>query len=510
MIHNFRPRLVAILCAAISMAGPALADSHLSLGEADLTRINADYLPTADQVQDWHERKDSMGGTFSGSPSWHNYHDILETGFRQLGLVDIAIDSFSYTRWYSSDNPEDDQWTLEIDGENIPVAAYWPYSGGTDAQGVSAELVYYDRDNPPDIEGKIVVFDIPPMETVMPARFLSAGYEYATNPESLEGPTFDQFYQIYYVTRFGRLHDVAQKGKAAGSIIVFDMGPGRAAGLYTYPLPDKPTGVPGIFFDRIAGKKVMAAALEGRQATLTLLAKTEEVEPHFFAGYLPGKNYGQENDEIILMLTHTDGPNITQDNGGLGILSVVHYFAQIPQELRPRTLLVLLDPQHFMPGRHPTDWYELYPETSAKIVASIGIEHLGQRGFMEIGDDFIPTGQPETMNIFAQDNDKLIELAIQAVKDNSVPQVLVQSPPRGGQGQWHGLGEVALKRKLPGFGATSSMSAYWATAAHIDKFDKDHFLKQAALLAQLTGGLMTADLDEIALPVKQAKTDASR
>jgi len=66
---------------------------------------------------------------------------------------------------------------------------------------------------------------------------------------------------------------------------------------------------------------------------------------------------------MVLLITHTDGPALSQENGALGILAVIHYFANIPATERQRTLLVLLDPQHYMPGRHSIKWYTRHPKS---------------------------------------------------------------------------------------------------------------------------------------------------
>ena len=55
-----------------------------------LTKVNHKFLPTAEQVRSWHAIKDSKGGpTFAGSPSWHNYLEMLEKEWRTLGVTDI-------------------------------------------------------------------------------------------------------------------------------------------------------------------------------------------------------------------------------------------------------------------------------------------------------------------------------------------------------------------------------------------------------------------------------------
>jgi hypothetical protein len=92
-------------------------------------------------------------------------------------------------------------------------------------------------------------------------------------------------------------------------------------------------------------------------------------------------------------------------------------------------------------------------------------------------------------------------MAIAAVTSAGLPRTEVRVPARG-QGQWMGLGDIALKRNIPGFGTSTDMSAYWSTAPGIESFDSELARRQVAMLAWLTAGLMTADLDDIAVPAK--------
>jgi hypothetical protein len=45
------------------------------------------------------------------------------------------------------------------------------------------------------------------------------------------------------------------------------------------------------------------------------------------------------SDEVIIVNTHTDGPNATEENGGLGILALAKYFSRLPKIERRRTLV---------------------------------------------------------------------------------------------------------------------------------------------------------------------------
>ncbi len=488
-----------VLCAA----QPGMADERLQ-------QIDPDLLPSLDTIQKWHERKASGIHSFTGSPSWVDYMSVVESGMEDAGLVDVIKDKFSYTRWFTSDDPGAGKWTLEINDESIPVASYWAYSGSTEDTGITAPLIVYTNKLPTEsYQGKIVIYEVPGLSEPLPPMFQAPGYEYATDADTLSNNEIlaaDQWYQTNYVTRFGRLNSKLKKSGAAGALVIFSMGPERAAGLYTFPLLEPGiTGAPGLYLDRNAGARVKEAAALGESAKLRLIAETEEVEGYFYTGFLPGRNYGTDADEYVLVITHGDGPNLTQDNGGFGVLSVIQYFANIAREDRPKTLVVMMDPQHFTPHRHRDDWYAMHPEIVERIVATIGIEHLGQREYAEQGDRFAPSGLPETTIIFAQDNDELVAGAIQAVKTFDLPRAMVQSPPRGDQGNWSGMSDVAVKKNYPGYGMSTNMSAYWSTRAGIDTFDRELFRQQVGVAAHLTGVLMSLSKAEMAIPAKPDK-----
>jgi hypothetical protein len=222
--------------------------------------------------------------------------------------------------------------------------------------------------------------------------------------------------------------------------------------------------------------------------------------------YLPGRNFNTPQDEQIMFTTHTDGPSISQDDGGFGLLGVAEYFSKIPEKQRPRTLMFFFDNRHYMPGAERAfakeNWLEQHPELWNKVVATIGMEHLGQLEFSEQGETFKPTGLVEHSRLHATNNDKLIELAIKAVKDNGLRRVTVEQVDRPGihgasQGAWLGLGAVGRTRGLPAFATMGDMGAYWGTSARLSRFDAKHFVDQVATMAQLTGELMVADLAAI-------------
>ena len=446
-----------------------------------------------EQLQQWNQAKAALGPTFAGSRSWQVHMDFVEAELATAGLVDIDRLRVPYQRWWAPDTPAPGERALSIEGESLPVASYWAYSGSTQPGGVTAPLLVYDKRTPREqLAGRIVVFRVPPLPESMRAMF-DIGHEYATADFRDNAHDFvdEQWYQGNYVTRFGRLDSVLKDSGAAGAVVIFAMSAERLAGLYTFPLLNVGiVGVPGIYVDAQAGAKVLAAAAEGRDATLTLIAHTEEAAPYFYTAVLPGQNYGTAQDEEVLLVTHSDGPNLTQENGALGILALIRHFARVPQSERPRTLRVLFDPQHYSPGRHVTDWYALHPEIMQKIVASLGVEQLGQLEYDEGASGYGLTGRPEPWLIYSRNDPRLIAAAIDAIETTGLPATELRVPEKDGQGRWTGLGEVAMTYDLPGYATLSGMSGYWGTTSGIESFDAELATRQLTALVRLIDVLM--------------------
>ena len=487
--------------------GLCLLLSTISAHAAD---IDVGRLVDQDTIETWHRKKDGGRSTFAGTDAWRSHMLFLERQLAARGVVDIGKRFFSYERWSVADTAVDVPYEFFVDSESVEVASAWAYSGGTDVDGVTAPLIYYTRKLAPEsMAEKIVVFDVGSVPDSMRSAFIAGNvYSTDTTPPEEIGLAGDQWYQGNVVTRFGRFDDVLRDSGALGGAVIFDMSPGRARGLYTFPLLNAGVvGVPGLYFDRVAGEKIRLAAQRGEQATLVLHAREGVADAWFMHGFLPGRAYGTDDDELVLLVTHSDGPNLTQENGTLGILGAIDYFSRIPVAERGRSLLVLLDPQHYMPGRHTIDWYAEHAELTRKIVASVGVEQLGQREYVETGNDYALSGHAEQTLIFVQDNERLIETAIAAVDGFDIPRTDVRVPSRGGQGMWAGLGDIAIKMNMPGFALSSAMSGYWSTEPGIESFDAELFSKQLGALVMMTTLLMDADPGEIAIQSQDPSTN---
>jgi hypothetical protein len=481
---------------------------------------------TADEAYQWASVKNDNLPTLTGSQEWLNYMAFLEQTLADYGAVDGVKNSWEFERWFTSEDSR--KWSLISDDSAVRVASYGAYSGSTGSEGVTAELVYYDHDNPPhDIEGKIVVIPTRPHPSVPFSEdylinYTFNDYEHATNAETLPTPfefvdpsksfTFDIWWQLAQ-----RLDQIPRDGNAAGAIIVYDMAFERTRGLYTFPVP-RLYASPTLILSREDGARVIMDAKAGKQATLRLEAETETATAYQYIAYLPGAHYGTPEDEQIVLVNHTDGPSITQDNGALGLLAIVKYFSNIPQAQRPRTLKIFLDGRHYMPGMEAahseSDWFTRHPEAKRKIVGMIQTEHLGEMDYREVDGRVERTGYAEQSYLWTRNNDILIAAAKQAVDRYGWSRAQVSVPERAGsrgglQQVWWGVGALGLADTgyyncdvwhcldIPGFGLGGFLGHYWSSAATIERWNKELFVSQAATMTELTGVLMSADLDAI-------------
>ena len=503
-------RRTFIQSAVVALApGIRLGAAKTNGAHPALTKINKKFLPAAKEVHSWHAIKDSKGGpTLTGSPSWHNYLEMLEREWRALGVTDIFRNPIRYTRWYTTEFPDDSNWSLHIDGKKIRVANYGANSGQTPDQGVTGELVIYKAGLPEEaLRGKIAVI------VKGPSPGLSQGrddYEYLSNAETFPNPLkpYDDEAALspFPIMGLGAAMEPLIKAGAAGAVIAMPLPFEATKGLYTFGVPALHQ-MPTLYVDRDTGAELAAAAGTGKKATLRLIARTEPVEGYQLFGYLPGKDYGTPDDKQILLVTHTDGPSISQENGAIGILSMVKYFSHIPKAERPRTLMLFYDCRHFMPGMERAfaneDYAVSHPDVYSKVIASIGIEHLGQTKVEEGGGKpFHRTNTPDLTTIYTTNSARMVEIAVASVKDNNMPRTQVQAPGRKGvhggeQGPWYGLGSIANRNHIPGAAVIGALTGYWTSTARLDSLDVNLFLTEMASASQICGNLMLAELESI-------------
>ncbi|MBF0545018.1 MAG: hypothetical protein HQM08_11315 [Candidatus Riflebacteria bacterium] len=499
-----------------------------------LKNVNPEYTITFQQCQDWNKVKASFGPTYAGSPGWTNYMGYIEPLFKAAGIIDVEHIDMPYDFYSVDDFPIASPGVEELvsDGEAVQVAGYGMTSGSTPAEGISAPMIYYDDESPPndaEIQGKILVFL---MEKIPSPPFSNAYMESFVISDFLwrnESPPFWPLWQnvppcittsYYYRWNWIQISKYAAIGiraKAAGMVVVYDISPGGAKGLtqrsvYTSDKQPKSAYVncPTLTLDRVAGIKVIADAKAGRTANLKLRGKFVPSVGKGFYGFLPGKNYGSENDEWVVLCSHTDGMSLVEENGALGILGIINYFKNIPQSERPRTLMVYLDCRHFMPGGE-SKWPEFsyfgplhHSDHVKKVLATVGIEHLGALETIETGaggNDYRLSGRVEASFIGLYNNNPwLLKIASKAVIDNNWPRVTIRSNGANEPGVNGGyMSKVrtpmmignTLEPKKPGIGLAGNWpGSQTQTIAQLGVFDPNLFHSQVKGMTQIIGELM--------------------
>ena len=220
---------LTIALTALALASCADTESSKS---NQLTDLNRDWLVTTDEAYAWSSVRHENLPILTGSQEWLNYMAFLEQTLSEYGVVDGTRNSWEFERWSTSE--DNSRWSLSSDGANVRIASYGAYSGSTGAEGITAELVYWDHDNPPEsIEGKIVVIPTkkhpdPPYSDNYLINYTFNDYEYATDGDTLPAPfevvspsesfTFDIWWQLAQ-----GLDRIPRDGNAAGAVIVYDM-----------------------------------------------------------------------------------------------------------------------------------------------------------------------------------------------------------------------------------------------------------------------------------------------
>ena len=114
-------------------------------------------LPSHEKLQELTQRMVCFGQRYVGTAAHRDYVDFLAREFESLGLT-VKRDRQDFENWDAT------SWSLSIGSgpteQQLPVAAYYTYSGETPASGVEGELVWLDGADPngKDLTGKIVAF----------------------------------------------------------------------------------------------------------------------------------------------------------------------------------------------------------------------------------------------------------------------------------------------------------------------------------------------------------------
>ena len=405
---------------------------------ATVEAYRPNLLPSQKEVWDWQVWMAKLGPKYTGNKAHTTFVDFLASHLQEYGLK-IQREHYTFPRWEARRSEVVIAPQL---GKSFkaPVTSYFPYSGQTPAAGVTGELVYAGHNpsfNLTGLQGKIALVD-----------FSSGVRKFAEMYRPWGVYPADAQFPAEYKPARGAVNDLTQFAKAGAVAVILawtDISDANAMDQYT-PFSRPPQGIPGLYVGRETGAKLKNLA--GAKATVVLEADTFPDTPtDTLIATLPGST----SDEVIIVNTHTDGPNATEENGGLGILALARYFSKLPPSERKRTLVFPLTTGHFAGPWVPSmrGIIQKYPDLIKKAVAALTVEHLGCK---EWADDasfhYRATGENEWA-VAITDHGSVGNILVEALQGSADKKTAVVNPVHGG---WLGEGGGLARAGVPTIG----------------------------------------------------------
>ena len=291
-----------------------------------------ELMPSADQVWDWMTWMAKLGPKFTGNAAHTTFVEFLATKLQAAGLS-LTRDHYTLPMW------EARSWSVKIKSngksEDVPTTGYYPYSGqhgeggcqrtdrarwsGQEAGGRSQMASPGRRAGQDRARRRAPGAD--PVRGMVEAWGFTPGTQYPTN--NMNGT---------WAIRVPPVGDLKAVG-ARGVIFAHQSISDEHAALLVHPVWRRAAG-----HARIVGRpkrRRAAAEVRPNPAPKSTLMLDATVTPNTPTDTLLATLPGTSADEVIIVNTHTDGNNATEENGGVGILALAQYFCQAPADIPP-------------------------------------------------------------------------------------------------------------------------------------------------------------------------------
>ena len=395
---------------------------HLTTVTSAIARsVDADRFLPIEQLAEWQRILDERGLRATGSPAHEAYVADLAERLAAVGVQDVRLEPVAMRRWTPV------RWTLEFaddtSGESdreVPLVSYVAYSGSTGPEGAIGPL------STEPVTGAVGLVDIPVIGMAA-GDFDGLDWDAPKLPSHGDDwdPTvrYDRVWLSQDLMReaLARFED----GGAAGLVLVVDLPEQDIPGAYLL-YDGVHRNIPAVFVGREAGERLRETLTQGAHVRLTLEAVVEDAVTHNIVGLVPGAS-----DELVVLQSHTDGPNGLEDNGPEAIVAMAAHFAGLSHNDLPRSVLVLLSTGHF--AIEEAWGLEAFLATHAddlvpRIAAAVSIEHLGALARPE---DYADGGVISTYEFgacFATPHRAIIDVARGAMDRAAVTDSIVLRP----------------------------------------------------------------------------------
>ena len=393
-------------------------------------------MPGLPEVWQWEEQLVGFGTRYTGSSGHAAYVDWLAGQLSAVPGLRMRTDRLTFSRWLAREFAltVSDPASVGRSGP-VPLTYYYPYSGQTPPGGVTGRLVdlglyplasgYTEAFWAPARGGIALIRAVPPEFSLDLAQTATGGYvpgqssaqaaiDYAAYAAALANPIFQGIFEpvpLLDAKNAGvRGVVVAWTGLPDDEVVnqynPFTTAYPAASGL---PSPGDP-GCPAVWVGDSTGAELAELAAGGQaSATLVLTADvTAGAATETVWGRLKGSGNTGEN---IILNTHTDGPNATEENGGLGVLALARHLAALPS--RNHDMYFALVTGHFQLPQfsrtilnlaHPevgqgavSTWMLDHPDIYQAAVLGVTVEHLGATMWTDDPEtgQYVPAGGSE-------------------------------------------------------------------------------------------------------------------
>ncbi len=376
------------------------------LRAGDARRVDQAQFMPARQLLEWQRELDALGLRATGSPVQEGYVDVLHERLERAGVADVHFEPLPHRRWLA------DSWSLHVDGRSIPTASYIPYSGGTRSTGVTGPLVEVEPSAlipAGSLRGKIALFFLP-LTSLTFGEFGTLAYK-SYDPAGLLKPNATYARAWLSITTLIAMLDNLARAEPAACVCVLDLPADAARGAY-YPYDGVIRPAPGVFVDSATGQRLRGQAQAGAHARLVLRSQIKDVQTRNLLGLIPGAS-----NELVLLHSHTDGPNAIEDNGPNTIVAISQYLSRLPRHSLPRSVMVLLTTGHFAGGAGVIAFVKRHRHTTLRrTVAALTLEHLGALEWNPQADGHSRlTGHLEVGTIFTPESNAMVDVSYAAL-----------------------------------------------------------------------------------------------
>lgn len=335
-------------------------------------RIDYDKLDSEETMLHDIITMNSFGSRTTGSKGHQDFIAWLKNQLSNMGL-EVHSDHYHFDRW------EETRSSLWIHQKEIQLSSVYPYSGETDENGITEELIFVRKGHFAKAKGKIAVVEIETVKKLPLGLIMNKRNSFPSGNNVVTG---DGDLVLTSVLRKPNLKKAKEKGVKAVIVIWKGASDEKVKDQYL-PFTEDYVGIPVVWVNESEGKKVVDGAKKKEQGTLILEAKKQEHAPtESFYITIEGRNH----EESILINSHTDGVNVVEENGTIGMLSMIRYLQNTQLE---RTIVFAFITGHFrLPvfkgsSQATSTWLTCHPELwdgkkgNKKAVVAITPEHLG-------------------------------------------------------------------------------------------------------------------------------------